>query len=229
MVAIDRAATARREPKFFGASKWKPAGSLPGRAARGQSHSGSTPSLCPCVSRPPTRRPTDAAASSICIANAWCCGARCAACAWRSICRSRRFAAWRSGCTATPVCLLKIPRRHRSPSCSSTPIRLCRCRCLLRPRPTTSSPNGSPGAACSGCRCWSPKATASCANRSRDWARCASKLPPGGADAARQSRGAGRRGSCAVGPANCRKRRWSIAASARSSQETRFKSFLLSL
>ena len=95
--------------EVFRGVKWKPAGSLPGRAARGQC--GSTPSLCPCVSRPPTRRPTDAAASSICIANAWCCGARCAACAWRSICRSRRFAAWRSGCTATPACLLKIPRR----------------------------------------------------------------------------------------------------------------------
>ena len=47
-----------------------------------------------------------------------------------------------------PGYLRKIPRRPRSPSCSNTTIRLCRCRCLLRPRPTTSSPNGSPGAAC---------------------------------------------------------------------------------
>ena len=40
----NRAATAREEPVFRGV-KWKPAGSLPGRAAR----RGSTLSPCPCV------------------------------------------------------------------------------------------------------------------------------------------------------------------------------------
>ena len=72
----------------------------------------------------------------------------------------------------------KIPRRPPSRSCSNTTIPLCRCRCFRRRKPTTSSPNGNPGAACSGCRCWSPKATAICASLSRDWARCASKPRP---------------------------------------------------
>ena len=52
---------------------------------------------------------------------------------------------------------------------------------FLAVKPTTSSPNGSRGAACWGCRFWSPKATATCANRSRDRAaahRSADLAPP---------------------------------------------------
>ena len=55
----------------------------------------------------------------------------------------------------------------RSQSCSSTPIRRCRSLCSPRRSPTTSSPNGSRGAACWACLCWSPKPTANCASRSR--------------------------------------------------------------
>lgn len=50
----NRAATAWRELVFRGV-KWKPAGLLPGRAAQ----SGSTPSLCPSVSKRPMRRLTN--------------------------------------------------------------------------------------------------------------------------------------------------------------------------
>ena len=89
---VNRAATVRGEFEFRGVT-WKPAGSLPGRAARGQSLRGSTPSPCPCGSPPPTKRPTSGFASSTCIASAWCCAARCAASAWRSTCRSRPIAA----------------------------------------------------------------------------------------------------------------------------------------
>ncbi len=155
----NRAATARRERVSRRQMEV-------GRIAAGSSRAGlrgSTPSLCPCVSKPPMPRPTSAGASSICTASAWCCAVRCAACAWRSTCRSTAFrgVAIRL-CGETDASL-----RARSRSCSNTPIRLCRCRCSPRPRPTTSSPNGSPGAACSDCRFWSPKATANCASRSR--------------------------------------------------------------
>ena len=77
-------------------------GSRQDRCRVGPRVCGSTPSLCLCVSKPPMKRPMSACASSICIASAWCCGARFAACAWRSICRSRLFAAWPSGFTAKP-------------------------------------------------------------------------------------------------------------------------------
>ena len=93
---------------------------------------------------------------------------------------------------------------------------------LLRaPKPTTSSPNGRAGAACSACRFWSRKATAACASRSRGSAPCASKRRPGAAAAAPQSPGAGRRACCAAAPARFRQRRPCIATSARSSRGIR--------
>jgi len=79
----------------------------------------------------------------------------------------------------------------KAPTAIAVATRLCRCRCLRPPSATTSSPNGKAGAASSACRCSSPKATALCANRSLDWARCASKPQPGAAAAVAPSPSAG--------------------------------------
>ena len=165
---------------------------------------------------PPMKRPTSVCASSISIVSGSCCAVRCAACAWRSICRSRPSGASRYG-WSLPT---QKRRQPASRSYSNTAIRRCRCRCSRQTSATTSLPSGSPGAVCSDCRFWSRETDGTLREPFARVGAFRVRRRRGGAAGAAPSPGGGR--ACCCGGAQVRSRRHPsfIATSTRSSPET---------
>ena len=187
-----------------------------GRIAAGSSRASRLdPFSCPCVSRPPMKRPTSAAGHRALSRARRCSPIGTPACAWRSICRSRHFVASPFGAERKRIRHADRDRRRAGARRSGIIFAAILFQCLRRYRGRVAvlGPCAWPAASRRRARRQFARAFRAA------WARCASKRQLGGAAEAAPLR---RRPKicCGAGRAWAQIRRAFIAASVKSSPGT---------